>query len=469
MCTTILIGKNASRDGSTIIGRNCDTFAVDTPMRFYVREHNDKQDEYLKGILNKFKMKLPTKAYRCQLTPQVNMEKLGRFSECGFNEKNVGMSATESFYANKRVLACDPLVEDGISEDFITDLVLPYIDSARNGVEYLAKLVERYGSREGNGVIFNDKNDVWYMEILTGHHWVAMRIPDDACVIVANQVSIQEIDFNDTENFMYSDGIREFVEDNGLNSNLKGWNSRKIFGTDSEKDRHYNTPRVWFSHKYLNKSVDESPVSSELPFIFYADRKLSVDDAQYVLRSHYNETEYDPCTANGDVIKKGLFRPIGLNRTQNSHIMQVRNSVPEEISTIMWLSLGGHVFSPYVAFYGNSKDTDKSFSNTGMEWDLKDAFWMYRTVAALVNGNYSKMIEKNIDYRDECYLEQLKMIRESDKVVANLKPEVVLEYLTNKNYEIVETMRVKTMKYIGTLVTKSLEYSKLTFNMDANL
>ncbi|MGL4760021.1 MAG: C69 family dipeptidase [Sarcina sp.] len=468
MCTTILIGKKASIDGSVIIGRNVDTFSVDTPMRFYVRKHKDNQSEYLKGILNDFKIKLPKVAYRCQLAPQVNIEKLGRFSECGFNEKNVGMSATESFYANKRVLACDRLVENGISEDFITDLILPYINSARGGVEYLGTLVGIYGSRDGNGVIFSDKNEIWYMELLTGHHWVAMKIPDDACCVISNQISIEEVDFDDRENFMYSRGIREFVEENNLNPNLKGWNSRKIFGTDSEKDRHYNTPRVWFAHKYLNKSVEESPVSSDLPFVFYADRKLSVEDAQYILRSHYDETKYDPYSSKNDD-EKMLFRPIGVNRTQNSHIMQIRNSVREEISALMWLSLGGHVFSPYVVFYGNSNDTDISFRNTELKWDINDAFWMYRTLAALVSNNYRKMIEKNIDYREICNFEQFRIIKSIDEESKEVSDEDLSNYLTKKNYEITKMIKQETMKYIGELVTQSLELSKLTFNMDANL
>ena len=39
------------------------------------------------------------------------------------------------------------------------------------------------------------------MKIVTGHHWVAQRIPDDAYAIAANQVAIQQVDFDDTDNF----------------------------------------------------------------------------------------------------------------------------------------------------------------------------------------------------------------------------------------------------------------------------
>ncbi len=48
------------------------------------------------------------------------------------------MSATESVYANERVLAFDPLnLESGLNEDVIVAMVLPFIKSAQEGVAYL--------------------------------------------------------------------------------------------------------------------------------------------------------------------------------------------------------------------------------------------------------------------------------------------------------------------------------------------
>lgn len=67
--------------------------------------------------------------------------------------------------------------------------------------------------------------------------WVAERIPDDAYVVTANQVAIQTVDFTDTDNFMWAEGIQDFVSGHGLNPDLSGWNFRHIFGTSTEKDR----------------------------------------------------------------------------------------------------------------------------------------------------------------------------------------------------------------------------------------
>ncbi len=141
-CTTVLVGKKASIDGSTMIARNDDTFLPLTPQRFYVEPAvNDQKGEWASNQ-NGFKAPLPKKAYRYSLTPNVEVDKEGVYAESGFNEKNVAMSATESVYGNERALAFDPLVEDGLAEDSLQSMVLPYIDSARDGVKYLGALIK---------------------------------------------------------------------------------------------------------------------------------------------------------------------------------------------------------------------------------------------------------------------------------------------------------------------------------------
>ena len=70
-------------------------------------------------------------------------------------------------------------------EDLVT-LVLPYIKSAREGVERLGQLLKTYGTYEPNGIAFADKEEVWWLETIGGHHWAAVRIPDDSYVVAPN-------------------------------------------------------------------------------------------------------------------------------------------------------------------------------------------------------------------------------------------------------------------------------------------
>ncbi|MEY2347586.1 C69 family dipeptidase [Lentilactobacillus buchneri] len=467
-CTTVLVGKKASIDGSTMIARNDDTFLPLTPQRFYVEPANDHQTGEWASNQNGFKAPLPKQAYRYSLTPNVEVDKEGVYAESGFNEKNVAMSATESVYGNERALAFDPLVKDGLAEDSLQSMVLPYIDSARDGVQYFGKLIKQYGSPEGNGVLFSDNNEVWYMEIVTGHHWVAQRIPDDAYAIAANQVAIQQVKFDDPDNFMYSDGIQEFVEKYHLNTDKQGFNFRHIFGTDNEKDRHYNTPRVWFGQKYLNPEIEQSPTSSNLPFICHTDHKISVEDVEYILSSHYNETPYDPFS-KGHEDTKTLFRPISMNRTQNSHVLQIRNDLKNNSNAIMWLCFGVPAFSPYVPFFANATDTDDTYANTPVHCDDVSAYWMYRKLSMLVESHYSEFIQDDVDFLTDMKEQLRRHVQSAIDESQALKGEELTSYLTEQNHEVVKMMRIATEHFNHQLIEKGLTLSKLTFNMDKNL
>lgn len=171
-CTSILVGRKASIDGSTIIGRNEDAKAS-WPKHFVVHPHEEftEPQKYVSNE-NGFTMELPQIRYKYSATPEWT-DKEGLFEEDGFNEFGVAMSATESAYSNQAVLGVDPLVKDGIGEEAMVTVVLPYVKTAREGVKRLGEIVEKYGTSETNGVLFSDQKEVWYFEMvldITGSH-----------------------------------------------------------------------------------------------------------------------------------------------------------------------------------------------------------------------------------------------------------------------------------------------------------
>lgn len=482
-CTSMMVGKKASVDGSTYISRNEDRLNAIYAKRAIVRPAKVNTDRTYVSMYNQLKVELPEKALRYTATPNVYPAQNGGkdYSEfetgslChnhdgindedGFNELNVGVSATESVYGNERVLAYDPYVKNGIAEDSLGTLLLPYVTSARQGVEFLGELIKKYGSAEGNGIQFNDKDDVWYMEIVTGHQWVAVRIPDDCYAVAANQVAIQDIDFNDPENYMWAPGIQEFVAEHHLNPDRDRWNFRHIFGTDTEKDHHYNTPRVWFAQRYLNpEDQSQDPESAELPFIRKASRLISVEDIQYVLKSHYNETPYDPL-GNGSEHDRKTYRSISLSRTANSHILQAR---PDK-EAIQWLSFGVPTFNPHVPFYTNANAIDPSYSDFPAKMDLDSAYWLHEALAMVVESHYAEFIEDDLAYQKDLNEWAHRKIAAVDEKAATLEGEVLTDYLTTVNHEIAEYYNKKTRDFLFDLMTRGTELSKLTFKMDPNL
>ena len=468
-CTTILVGKKASVDGSTMIARNDDTFRPITPQKFIIRPAaKNESGRKIKSWLNKFELDLPENAQAVPAVPNVDYKNRGYYDESGINQENVAMSCTESTYGNERALAFDPLVKDGLDEDCMQSVVLPYIHSARNGVEYLGKLIAKYGSPAGNSVLFGDKNEIWYMEIVTGHHWVAQRIPDDAYAIAANRVSIEQVDFADTANFMWSEGIQEFVADHHLNVDHQGWNFRHIFGTYSEQDRFYNTNRVWYGQKYFNPEIEQEPTDGDLPFIRRAAKKITREDIEFVLGSHYQNTPYDPF-GKGTEEQKHRFRPIGLNRTQNSHILQIRNDVDHDKAAIMWLCIGGPTFTPFVPFFANMNDTDPSYNNTSMTYNLNDAWWYYKSLAALVETHYPQFVQLDTDYLNELNQYYRRRVYDVIKAAGAKKGSDLTSFLTKANQETVAYTRKRSEKLWAQMMIDSINMSKLTFNMDENL
>lgn len=199
------------------------------------------------------------------------------------------MTATETITSNPRVLGADPLVTyqpksddqeeiaGGIGEEDIVYIVLPYIHSAREGVQRLGSILEKYGTYEMNGIAFEDVNEIWWLETIGGHHWIARKVPDEVYVVMPNQLGMDEFDLEDAlgeqKNYMCSPDMKEFIEKYHLNPSMDGTlNPRDVFGSHDDSDHVYNTPRAWFMERYLNQihtaGTDRMQIIHQYPMIF---------------------------------------------------------------------------------------------------------------------------------------------------------------------------------------------------------
>ena len=185
-CTTILVGKGASFDGSTMIARNDDGFYDEKRLTVVLPKD---QPRVYKSRIGHLEIRLPENPLRYTSTPSVDISH-GIWAANGINSANVAMTATETITSNPRVLGADPMVRyqpkagrngkeipGGIGEEDLVVLVLPYIRSAREGVERLGSLLEQYGTYESNGIAFSDQEEIWWLETIGGHHWIAARVP----------------------------------------------------------------------------------------------------------------------------------------------------------------------------------------------------------------------------------------------------------------------------------------------------
>lgn len=461
-CTSILIGKQASLSGSVIIGRNEDAKTA-WPKHLAFNPHQDNvQDNHFKSKDNKFEMDLPATRYAYSSTPEWT-DKYGMFEEDGINEHHVAMSATESAYANDRVMAVDPFdTEKGILEEAMVTVVLPYVKTAREGVQRLGDIVAKHGAAEADGILFSDPDEAWYMEIGSGHQWVAQRIPDDSYAVVANQLAIQAVVF-DGNDFMYSKNLKEFVYNNKLWPKDVVFNWREIFGTHDDSDLHYNTPRVWIGQKLLTPSVEQDPQSFDLPFIRKPDKPIAIQDAQAVLSNHYQNTPYD--LTNPKNKNNATFRPISVATTQESHLLELNG---EDMTH--WLAMGVVAQSVYVPFYPQGSKVPHTWKNGKETYSPNSAYWVFKLASVLVDRDWSKYGTALSNTQSTTNEKLLQIRHQYDKKLTQEKnKEQQIKLVDEANAQLAKTATDAYKELIAKLITEQTGDSPLRFQMDPNL
>lgn len=525
-CTTILVGKDASYDGSTIVARNEDSPGGQfEPKRMQVVMPEDQPRAYT-SVESHLTIELPEEPMRYTSVPDA-IEGHGVWAAAGFNELNVGMSATETITSNERVLGADPLVayvpakgvegEEGYvpacpgglgEEDFVT-LVLPYIKSAREGVERLGALLEKYGTYEMNGIAFSDVDEIWWLETIGGHHWIAKRVPDDAYVTMPNQLGIDWFDLGDAEGdqveHMASADLRDWMADNHLDLTLRGecvffsdddfefiedgdedyievldededldeedledvcvldagrfediFNPREAFGSRSDSDHVYNTPRAWFMQRFLNPHdvwegpfADYTPESDDIPWARVPERKVTIEDVKYVLSAHYQGTPYDPYGKHGTPDTRSLYRPIGINRNGQLAVLQVRPYVEEEHRAIQWMAFGSNPFNALVPFYANVDKLPEYLCNTTAKVTTDSFYWSNRLIAALADARFRDNAAHIERYQEKVGARGHQMLRETDRAVADASGEELVHVLELANEQMADFLREQTDALLG--------------------
>ena len=484
-CTTVLVGRKASNDGSTMIARTDDGH-FDVKKLIKVNPKNQPK-KYISKISH-VEIELPENPLGYTSCPSVD-PKDGVWAATGINEANVGMTATETITSNPRVLAADPLVElkkahgrekevpGGIGEEDIVVLVLPYIRTAREGVLRLASLLEKYGTYESNGIAFNDENEVWWLETIGGHHWMARRVPDDVCVLAPNQFAMDSFDLEDAfgaqQAHLCSKDLREFIADNFLDLNQDGrFNPRDIFGSHTDMDHVYNTPRAWFMGRYLAPHTyrwegcraDFTPESDDLPWAVRPERKLAVEDVHYLLSGHYQGTPFNPYTGQ-DTGVRGKYRSIGINRTGVTTVCQVRGYAAEPVRALEWVCFGSTTFSAMLPVYPNAEKLPRYLSEVALETSTENFYWGSRLIGALTDPIYAAGIQQIERYQNAVAVEGRRIVREYDRKIAETGDR---KLIAEANEKLCAMAREKTADTLTKLTLEASKHMKNGYNLADN-
>ena len=435
-CTTVLVGKNASNDRSTMIARTDDGHFDEKKLIVVTPKQQKKK---YKSVISHVEIPLPDGPLSYTSCPSVDPAN-GVWAATGINAAGVGMTATETITSNPRVLAADPPVElkkarsrrekevpGGIGEEDIVVLVLPYIRSAREGVLRLAQLLEQYGTYESNGIAFNDENEVWWMETIGGHHWMAKRVPDDVVVVMPNQFGMDSFDledaFGEKKAHLCSADLREFIAENHLDCNQNGvFNPRNIFGSRTDHDHIYNTPRAWYMGRYLcprrwrwdGPEADFTPESDDIPWSFVPERKVAVEDVKHLLSSNFQGTPYDPYL-NHDTGLRGKYRSIGINRTGVTSVCQIRDSMPLELRGVEWICFASTSFDALLPVYPSVEKMPAYLADVTMDCSTENFYWASAVLGALADHSYNKSVQFIVRYQDAVMTKGRRLLREYDR------------------------------------------------------
>lgn len=384
-CTTIIVGQDQTADGSMIVARSEDWDAMEAK-NYEIFEATDNGPREFVAKDSPFCCELPEKALGYSALSPYNLH--GHWGSAGFNTAGVGMSATESIFSNDEVLKHDPLVENGVAENSVFNITLPYVHTAREGVERLGMLIEKYGIAEGFGIGFVDSKEIWYLETACGHRWLACRMPKDKYFVTGNQSRFRTYDPNDKENYLASADLIEFAEKHGLYNPAHGaFDFHETYARDIELDTTYNYPRVWGLQQLFSPEIKNDVTKNTFPVFAKAAHKITLTELRTAFRFHYDNTEHDPYLNSNP---KEPYRPVSIFRTTQTHLIQVRPELPQAIGCVNYVAMGMADLGVFLPLYQGITSYPEAYTKGNDESSADSAYWKFRKVMVLGMTNYNK-------------------------------------------------------------------------------
>ena len=384
-CTTIIIGQEQTADGSMIVARSEDWDAMEAK-NYEIFEGTDNGPREFVAKDSPFRCELPEKALGYSALSPYNLH--GHWGSAGFNTAGVGMSATESIFSSDEILKHDPLVENGVAENSVFNITLPYVHTAREGVERLGMLIEKYGIAEGFGIGFVDNKEIWYLETACGHRWLACRMPKDQYFVTGNQSRFRTYDPNDKENYLASADLIEFAEKHGLYNPAQGaFDFHVAYARDVVLDTTYNYPRVWGLQQLFSPEIKNDVTKNTFPVFAKPAHKITLTELRTAFRFHYDNTEHDPYLNSNP---KEPYRPVSIFRTTQTHLLQVRPELPQAIGCVNYVAMGMADLGVFLPLYQGITSYPEAYTKGNGESSADSAYWKFRKIMVLGMTNYNK-------------------------------------------------------------------------------
>ena len=418
-CTIFAVGKDASVDGTTMISHTCDSTSDD--LRVWLipsMEAGTQRDIVLNGRAGADYSQFPeVKDYGPGAMVLANYtfeEDSHQYIHGMYSFMNdAGLAMGESTCSYDRNSEQGQKLRDvwdryeGIMDCYmLQDLALETCSTAREAVEFMGSMIDQYGwNGAAECINITDGNETWVLEAYGGNIWVAVRVPDDAVFVAANRARINHIDFEDSENYLYHEGIVDFAIENGLWDGEGDFIPCKIFAPNPT--RTYSTRREWVAMMSLDPSLNLDPYETNpdenWPLFVVPQEKVSVDTIHKLSSNYYQGTEFD-------VTKRVEAGPFGnpLNprfesdaRTINSYrctyiqIASVDASLPESVRCLAYFGWGAPDSTYLTPIWASQNELPDHFGQ-GLRtepYNEDSGWWVASLVQQTATINYQDAIQ----------------------------------------------------------------------------
>ena len=410
-CTNLIVGKNASADGSTIVSYSADSYGLFGELYHYpagIHKKGTMVDVY----------EWDTGKYLGQI------EQARQTYNVIGNMNEYQLTIAETTFGGRPELVDTTGVIDYGS---LIYLALQRSTSAREAIKVMTGLVEEYGYySSGESFTIADPNEVWIMEMIgkgpgvRGAVWVAIRIPDDCIAAHANQSRIHRFDLNDKENCLYSPDVISFAREkkyfDGMNKDFSFANAYAPLDFGA---RRYCEARVW---SYYNMFTDrgseflpyiQGQSDTPMPLYLKPNRKISVQDIRQAMRDHYEGTPLDisndfgagayhtpyrlsPLSFKHEGKEYFNERPISTQQSGFVFVAQMRSSMPDPVGGVLWFGNDDANMTVFTPVYCCTDRVPQCYSRVEgadyVTFSWKSAFWIYNWVANMVYPRYDLMM-----------------------------------------------------------------------------
>ncbi|WP_308551173.1 C69 family dipeptidase [uncultured Mediterranea sp.] len=411
-CTNLIVGKNVSADGSTIISYSADSYSLFGELYHYPAGMHKKGT-----MINVYEW--DTGKYLGQI------EQARQTYNVVGNMNEFQLTIGETTFGGRPELVDTTGVIDYGS---LIYLGLQRSRTAREAIKVMTDLVQEYGyCSSGESFTIADPNEVWIMEMIgkgpgvRGAVWVAVRVPDDCISAHANHSRIHQFDTSDKENCMYAPDVISFAREKGyFNGVNKDFSFSKTYAPLDFGARRYCEARVW---SYFNMFTDrgeellpyiQGTTDEPMPLYVKPNRKISVQDVKNAMRDHYEGTALDITKDFGagpyhtpyrlsplefEVNGQKYFneRPISTQQSGFVFVAQMRENLPDAVGGVLWFGLDDANMTVFTPVYCCATRVPECYTRVDgadyITFSWKSSFWVFNWIANMVYPRYDLMID----------------------------------------------------------------------------